>query len=383
MKLASAFAALLIFAAAPSPAQDAAAPDYSQDQAWLCRPDRIDACATDQSVTVVEANGATRAEALVPDADRPFDCFYVYPTVSNDPGGNSDMAANAEELRVAHAQAARFRKHCRVFAPLYRQVTLTALRSLMAGGTEPVPDRARAFGDVRAAWQHYLANDNDGRGVVLVGHSQGSGMLNQLLKTMTAPEERAKIVSALLIGTNVERSPSDPAAGDFAWMPVCESADQHGCLVNYVTFRADVPPPAGSRFGRAQTAGLRTVCVNPAALLSRAESARAIFSTGGVGTSSRPMTEWVVGEPLPTTNFVAVPGLIATECVSNEGFDYLAVRVNADPADKRVDDITGDVVVGERRLDDWGLHLIDMPVVMGDLVELTRRQHASWAGARR
>ena len=382
MRFAWMAAALLVFTAAPASADETSAPDYSQDAAWLCKPERIDACASDQSLTVVDAKGAMRAEALVPDADRPFDCFYVYPTVSNDPGGNSDMSANAEELRVAHAQAARFRKHCRVFAPLYRQITLTALRSLMAGGTDPVPDRALAFGDVQAAWKSYLGNDNDGRGVVLIGHSQGSGMLSQLLETMTSAEERAKVVSALLIGTNVERSASDPAAGDFAWMPACTSADQHGCVVTYVTFRDDVPPPPGSRFGRTQNAGMHTLCVNPAALLGKGAQADAIFSTGGVGTSSKPMTEWVVGEPLPTTNFVSVPGMIEARCEDRGGANYLAVTVRGDATDRRVDDITGDVYAGERRLDDWGLHLLDMPVVMGDLVELTRRQHASWAAAR-
>lgn len=108
MRFAWMAAALLVFTAAPASADETSAPDYSQDAAWLCKPERIDACASDQSLTVVDAKGAMRAEALVPDADRPFDCFYVYPTVSNDPGGNSDMSANAEELRVAHAQAARF-----------------------------------------------------------------------------------------------------------------------------------------------------------------------------------------------------------------------------------------------------------------------------------
>lgn len=379
MKSMFAFAALAVAAAVPAAGQSSNAPDYSQDQSWLCRPDRIDACATDQSITVVEADGSTRVEALVPDADRKFDCFYVYPTVSLDAGANSDMLAGQEELRVAHAQAARFRQHCRVFAPLYRQVTLTALRNVMTGG-DMKPDRALAFGDVAAAWKRYLAHDNGGRGVMLIGHSQGSGMLKQLLETMPQGE-RGRVVSALLIGTNVERSASDPRAGDFAWMPPCTSADQHGCVVSYVTFRADVPPPAESRFGRAQGEGREVLCVNPAALLGRSESADAIFSTGGVGTSSAPMTEWVAGEPLPTTNFTSAPGLISAECVESDGASYLAVTVNGDPADPRADDIAGDVVVGGARLDDWGLHLIDMPVVMGDLVALTARQYGAWAAA--
>ncbi|USA38797.1 DUF3089 domain-containing protein [Pelagerythrobacter marinus] len=375
--------ALALFGAASAAGQEPApAPDYTEDSSWLCRPDRIDACASDQSVTVVDADGATRVEPLVPDADRQFDCFYVYPTVSLDPGANSDMEAGAEERRVAHAQAARFRQHCRVFAPLYRQITLTALREMMMrGGGRPPRAAAVAFGDVAAAWRAYLAQDNGGRGVVLIGHSQGSGMLKRLLETMPAAQ-RELVVAAHLIGTNVERPADGGAGGEIAWMPACTRADQAGCLVSYVAFRADVPPPSGSRFGRAAGEGNAVVCVNPAALVGDPANARAIFSTAGVGTSSRPMTEWVAGQPLPTTAFTAVPGLVSARCAERDGAQYLAVTVNGDPGDPRVDDITGDVVAGGRRLDDWGLHLIDMPVVMGDLVALTARQHAAWAAAR-
>lgn len=380
-RFAAMIAAVALALPASLAAQDAPTPDYSEPDTWLCRPDRIDACATDQSVTVVEADGSMRVEPLVPDADRPFDCFYVYPTVSLDPTANSDMIAGQEELRVAHAQAARFRQHCRVFAPLYRQVTLTALRSLMAGG-EMTADRALAYTDVKRAWQSYLSNDNDGRGVVLVGHSQGSGMLRQLLDEMSDPAERSLIISAMPIGTNISRSDTDPEAGDFAWMPTCQSADQAGCLVAYVTFRDSVPPPANSRFGRVETAGEQAVCVNPAALLGEDQTADAIFSTAGVGTSSQQMEHWVEGEPLPTTMFTSAPGLVSTRCVARGDFRYLEVSVNADPADPRADDIVGDVVVAGNRLDDWGLHLVDMPVAMGDLVALTKRQYRAWAAAR-
>ena len=43
--------------------------------------------------------------------------------------GNSDMTAGPEEHGVILQQFARFASVCRVYAPLYRQVTLTALRS--------------------------------------------------------------------------------------------------------------------------------------------------------------------------------------------------------------------------------------------------------------
>ena len=84
------------------------------------------------------------------------------------------------------------------------------------------------------------------------------------------------------------------------------------------------------------------------------------------------MGPWTTDNAPVTTPFVSVPGLISAECVSNGGFTYLAVTVNADPKDPRTDTIVGDVVVGGAILKDWGLHLIDMPVEMGNLVEPER-----------
>ena len=378
MTAAMALAAPQLAGAQAAPARVQAS-DYSKEVSWLCLPGRVDACASDQTATVIEADGTMRVDPLIADADRPYDCFYVYPTVSFDETPNSDMVAGPEELRVAAAQTARFRQHCRVYAPLYRQVTLTALRSMMAGGGMAI-NREMGFGDVVAAWQTYLADHNDGRPVVLIGHSQGSGMLKALLEQLADSPARDRIVSAMLIGTNVER-PVSGQGGEIAWMPACTSADQYGCLVSYVTFRDTVPPPAGSRFAMAQRDGNRVVCVNPAALLGH-ESSQAIFSTEGVGESSRPQAAWVVDQPMPTTPFVKVPGLIYANCTTNDaGASYLQVTVAADPNDPRTDEVTGDVYAGDMRLDDWGLHLIDMPVVMGDLVELSQRQYMAWAAA--
>src|SRR6185369_3074518 len=103
--------------------------DYADGKTWLCRPGRQDACAVDQSATIVAANGTLTREDWKANSAAPIDCFYVYPTVSTDPGGNSDMNAGPEENGVVRAQLARFASQCRVYAPLYRQATLTALRA--------------------------------------------------------------------------------------------------------------------------------------------------------------------------------------------------------------------------------------------------------------
>ena len=374
--------ALVAQAATPSAqASPSPAPDYAQAAAWLCRPGRRDACSADQDVTVVPANGRPTVERFHAATAPTFDCFYVYPTVSHDASPNSDMTAGPEEQRVAAAQAARFAAKCRVFAPLYRQVTLTALRQLMTGGT-PAVDRAMALADVTAAWNSYLARDNGGRGVVLIGHSQGSGLLKQLIAQSIegSPAER-RIVGAYLLGTNVAVPAGQAVGGDLKRMPICTRAGQYGCVVTYVTFRADAPPPANSRFGKVPQPGMVAACVNPAALAGGKAVTDAIFTTGGGGESSAVQPSWTSAAPMPATPFVRTPGLISAECVQQGGFGYLAVTVNADPADARTDTIVGDVVANGTILRDWGLHLLDMPVTMGNLVELSGQQAAAWRAA--
>ena len=365
---------------AQGPASPSPAPDYAQDAAWLCRPGRADACAANQDVTVIQANGKQKIERFRPATAPAFDCFYVYPTVSNDPTPNSDMTAGPEERQVAMAQAARFTSKCRVLAPLYRQVTLTALRQTMMGQT-PALDRAMALADVTAAWNNYLQRDNKGRGVVLIGHSQGSGLLKQLIAQSIegAPAQR-NVIAAYLLGTNLAVPAGQAVGGDLKRMPICTGAGQYGCVVTYVTFRADSPPPANSRFGKVPQPGMVAACVNPAALGGGRAVTDAIFTTAGAGASSAPQPSWSSVGPAPTTPFVKVPGLISAECVQGGGFSYLAVTVNADPKDPRTDTITGDVVANGAILKDWGLHLLDMPVTMGNLVELADKQAQAWRG---
>lgn len=374
--------ALAVLSAAPAAAQSPApTPDYTQDANWLCRPGRADPCASNQDVTVIRADGKRKIEKLRVDAQIPFDCFYVYPTVSMDPTPNSDMTAGAEEIAVATSQAARFRQHCRVFAPLYRQVTLNALRGAMTGAPLTA-DREMAYSDVKAAWNAYLARDNKARGVVLIGHSQGSGVLKRLIaEEIEGKPVQRRLISAMLLGTNVAVPAGQDVGGDFKQLPLCRKDGQFGCIVSYVSFRADSPPPANSRFGKVAGAGQVAACTNPAALAGGKAVTDAILGAKGAGTGSAAMGPWSKDGAPVTTGFVMVPGLISAECVSQGGFDYLAVTVNADPADPRTDTIVGDVAIGPAILKDWGLHLIDMPVEMGNLVELADRQATEWRGA--
>ncbi|PVM91928.1 DUF3089 domain-containing protein [Caulobacter endophyticus] len=358
--------------AQPAPTGPQPKNDYTKDASWLCRPGRQDACAQDQTATIVAADGATKVETFKADPKAPIDCFYVYPTVSTDKGGNSDMAIDPAETIVAEQQFARFGQACRTFAPMYRQVTLAALRQVMMGRASP-GDENLAYGDVLAAWKDYLARDNGGRGVVLIGHSQGSRVLLRLLaEEIDGKPVQKQLVSALIIGMN---TPIDPAADAYGGIKMCRQPGQTGCIVSYVSFRDSSPPEGTAFFGKAEGAK-RAACVNPAALAGGDAPLHSYFSDRTIAGAPR-KTPWVKGKDL-TTTFVSTPGLVSAECKSNGPYDYLAIKVHGDAADPRVDDIPGDLMVLGSPLKAWGLHLVDVNLAMGDLVALVEAQGKNW-----
>jgi hypothetical protein len=364
----------------PSPAKN----DYSKAETWLCRPGRHDACDVDLTTTVVSANGKLTREPWAANPKAPIDCFYVYPTVSLDSTPNSDMTAGEEELSVVRIQAARFGSQCRVYAPLYRQVTLAALRSVLAGRAVAV-DRNLAYNDVLDAWNYYLQHDNQGRGVVLIGHSQGSMVLTELIKReIDGKPIQKQLISALLLGTNLPVPRDKDVGGAFQQVPLCRNSKQVGCVITYASFRANVPPPANSRFGKVSGQNMVAGCTNPASLKGGSGELHAYLSTKGSGASAAPVVNpWSKDAPSIDTPFVSVPGMLTAECVSNESGSYLAVTVHPDPADARTDEITGDVVRDGKVLPDWGLHLIDVNLSIGNLIDVVHDQTKAYNANKR
>ncbi len=388
MLAAPAIASAQPVAAAPPPATATYAPnDYGAKQTWLCWPGAADACAVDLTTTVVQANGKTSAETFKADPKAPLDCFYVYPTVSRDPGVLSSMTIEPEERSVVLHQLARFGAKCRVFAPMYRQFTLTALNGMVMG--KPLPGSADpavrdvGYNDVKAAWTWYLAHENHGRGVVLIGHSQGSGVLTRLIKEeIDGKPAQARLVSAILMGTSLVVPKGMDVGGDFKSIPLCHANSQTGCVIAFASFRDNSPPPANSRFGRPRTPqpGMAAACVNPANLTGGKGELHAYLGSGAtmIVEAATPPKAWATGVTV-TTPFVSVPGLLSAQCVSTDDFNYLAIHVNADPADPRTDDIPGDIVIGTMTLKDWGLHLIDANLTMGNLVDIVGDESTAWA----
>ncbi len=349
--------------------------DYGKPEHWLCLPGQSDACDVDLSATIIEQDGTTKIEPFQAAENPEFDCFYVYPTVSRDDGLNSDLIANEEELKVIESQFARFKSVCNTYAPLYRQITLRAVQERVYKKTQ-AGDTELAYRDIEKAFYYYLEHYNKGRPFALVGHSQGSRMLSMLLKRrLDNSPLRSQLVSALLIGAPIQVAKNSNSGGSFQNIPLCDGAQQVGCVVAYVSFRDDIPPPEDSLFGKSLAPNLESACVNPA---GPGEDKKivldAYLGTKGAGSSAKPPEPWLESGEDINTAFVKVPGLLSADCVKNEYGSYLSVTVNADSQGPRVDDIVGDVFIGERRMDEWGLHLVDISIAQGNLIHLVQQQ---------
>jgi hypothetical protein len=340
---------------------------------WLCKPGLAsNPCAAKLDTTAVDASGRASVQPLAPASDPPIDCFYVYPTVSRQKGINADLTIDPEERAVALAQAAQFSRVCDVYAPMYRQLTSAAIQK---------PDEISAtaaltaYASVAAAFADYLANDNHGRGIVFIGHSQGAIVLDALLQYQVDPnpDVRKLLVSALLMGGNVTVPAGKLVGGDFAHIPACRSATETGCVVAYSTF--DKTPPADAYFGRPSSGlnpltgsdpNLRVLCVNPAApgggsgLLDPVLPASDLSSLGLVSKAAT-----------ATTPFVSYPGQYRAECKSSGDLTWLQV----DPAGGAAD---GRPVLTVHPTPEWGLHYADVNIALGNLVALVGSEAAAY-----
>jgi hypothetical protein len=366
--LPAAFIAALLLVCAPASAKTV----------WLCKPGLAEnPCLASLETTVILTNGQAH-DGRVRRVRRPkVDCFYVYPTVSGQPTPNSNREIEAEQRAAARQQASRFSQVCRPFAPMYRQLTLAAVAD--PGGISVAGARL-AYRDVRAAWRDYLRRHNRGRGVVLIGHSQGTYMLRRLIarEIDRRPPVRRRLVSALLIGGDVLVRKGRVAGGDFRNVEACRRPRQTGCVIAYSAFAE--PPPADAFFGRAQSrlpgsggdpAKVEVLCTNPASLPGGSGTLRTLFRTerfpGLLGT--------LAGDPpaVPTA-WAALPGRYTARCRNEGGASWLQVTAGGGDPRPAVSQTLGPA---------WGLHLYDMNLPLGNLVDAVRRQAKAWLGAQR
>lgn len=364
--------AALFAAAAPASSQGPAStvPNYAKPANWLCLPGRADVCSTPVRTTALNPNGYGHVgNSRPPLKTPPIDCFYVYPTVSADQGLNSDLNPGREERLAAESQFARFASVCRTFAPVYRQMTLGAVAAA-ATGVDVTQNGLLAYSDVLSAWRNYIQTKNGGRPFVLIGHSQGSLMLQQLIarEIETSPAVARRMKLAIIPGYNVLVPQGRLVGGTFKRTPLCSRPGQTGCVMSWVSFREKNVPPRGAIFGIATEPGMTVACVNPARPGSTAwEPLDSYwFALSTLPVAGGPI-QWS-SEGAPPTPYLRTEGLAWARCVNQGPRGYLSIRTNADPSDKRTDRIGGEVAVLGMFLPGWGMHLADIAAGQGDLL---------------
>jgi hypothetical protein len=308
----------------------------------------------------------------------PIDCFYVYPTVSNQPTKNATQTADPEVRSIATYQAQRFSTRCRVFTPLYREVTAAGVTT--ASNTHDTSGYDLAYTDVREAWRSYLKHDNRGRGFVLIGHSQGSRMLRALIRGEIDGRRavRKRLVSAIIPGANA-------TVADFHHVPACRAASQLGCVISYSTFNET--PPDNARFGRTDTdpvggalglpagKGLGVLCVNPAALAGtkgalKSLSPSAPFAPGVI--AALLLKLYRGPPPSADTPWLQPQDHYTGRCVRSNGAHVLML---SPVASARTLDPSPDAT--------WGTHLVDLNIAMGNLTTIVGAEGRAWRAAHR
>jgi hypothetical protein len=356
-------------AAQPTPPPTAPAVDYAQDSNWLCLPNGKDICSAPLATTDLPTTGYGARSVAVPTANPPVDCFYVYPTVSHDPGLNSDLSpSDSEERYAAQNQFARFGAVCRIFAPIYRQMTIGAITAVLTGGDVREASRI-AYGDVSRAWHQFLAARNANRPFVLIGHSQGSLMLQLLLANeIEGRPEARRMLLAIIPGYNVLVPQGKLVGGTFKSTPLCSHSAETGCVLAWSSFRIANVPPEGALFGYAAQPGMTVACTNPAS--PGATDWRRLDSywngRSSVSVPGGPIA-WSSEGPPPTT-FLHTTNLVSGACVNDGPRGYLSIRTNVTPGQRRTDRIGGEVGMMGFFLPGWGMHLNDIGEAQGDLV---------------
>jgi len=314
--------------------------------------------------------------------DRGVDCFYVYPTVSDQQTRLANKRVDPEIRSIALYEAAWFSRVCRVYAPVYRQATVPALQA----GTTDRHDYLTAYGDVEKAFDAFLRRIGRHRAFILIGHSQGSYHLQRLIRRRIdhRPAMRRRLVSAVLLGGDVTVRKGSDRGGVFDHVPTCRHESRRGCVIAFSTFNAT--PPDDAIFGRggARVADfldlprggkLETACTNPASL-TRNRSRPLIsvvptepFAPGSLIAAGISLLglDW----PTPATNFVESEGSFRGRCSRAGGAHVL--RVTSQP---------GTPVPRPSPTPQWGLHLADANIAQGNLVDIVRHQIRAYARGR-
>ena len=203
-------------------------PDYSNLNYWAAHPDKKDP--SDSVPKNVVSNQLLTKEV---------DVFFVYPTSYldrtlpygyNAPIKESKINVYTDYTAILY-QASVFNEVGKIYAPRYRQANILAYYPVTSADTvKAIAAFDLAYNDVKKAFEYYLANNNNGRPIIIASHSQGSTHTIRLLKEFFDNKPLAKqLVAAYVVGMAL-----DP--NNYTNLKACTTPDQTGCICAWRTF---------------------------------------------------------------------------------------------------------------------------------------------------
>jgi hypothetical protein len=347
---------------------------YDDPALWLCHPDKAqadDQCrGADLRATQIHPNGSTTVVEHLAAVDPEFDCFYIYPTVDLRlaPGQTETFDDISQELDPLPNQAARFTSMCRMFAPLYHQVTIGTF-----GSNEAETLLDAAYQDVEAAFVSWRDHHLGDRRFVIMGHSQGTYLTTRLLQEQIEPdpELRARLILGLMIGGGVGVPNGELVGGTFSQLPLCSAAGQSGCVLAYRSYAVELPPGPGDQ--TPQGVGDPIACTDAAALVGGGKLSGAYLPTFTNQPAVFVPIDYGVEYDTP---FVLYRDLYTSRCETDvDGHQYLAIGVEPGVGDVRQNPIDfGQPLLNPGLL---GLHVFDYNFALGDLLELVEQAAAA------
>jgi hypothetical protein len=194
--------------------------DYSNPEHWVISPKH------DSSLHVAFVSDST----LISYAD----VFYVYPTVFTDKKYKDwNVSIDNEEQRqkamnVSRLQGSAWSESGRMYAPYYTQAHLRSYTHLETGGKDAL---LKAYSDIKKAFAYYLENYNQGRPIILAGHSQGATHIMLLLKDFFDEKKlQEQLICAYIPGIAVKKD-------EFKTIPFLTDGKAVGGFVSWNTFK--------------------------------------------------------------------------------------------------------------------------------------------------
>ena len=114
--------------------------------------------------------------------EKDVDVFLICPTVDTRSATNSfdlNEKLKSNFVNALGMERGIYEETGRLFSPYYQQMSINAYRLPEA---EREQAKEIAYADIRAAFRWYLDHENNGRGIILAGFSQGGEMCLELLK---------------------------------------------------------------------------------------------------------------------------------------------------------------------------------------------------------